>query len=107
MDWLSEKIDNALQWILELVNNIIETLWDWITDLFLFLMESLLSAIVAIVALIPSPDFLDSGLQQTVNGFPQLLLYIMANTGITAALGILGAGLAFRLIRKVATLFQW
>lgn len=107
MDWLSEKIDNALQWIKQLVINILETLWDLLTDFILFILDALLSAIVAIIALIPMPDFMTDGLQTSVNSFPQLLLYIMSNTGITSALGILAAGFGFRMIRKAATLFQW
>lgn len=107
MDWLSDKLDNILLWILELVKNIFETLWDWVTDLLLTLLDLFLSAIVFLFSAIPAPDFITSGLSSTVGNFPALLLYIMQHSGVTAALGIMSTGLLFRLIRKAVTLFQW
>lgn len=71
-------------------------------DVAAWVFDQLLSVVLLIVGSIPAPDVAPidwSGLGP--------VLYFAGQLQIDVALGILGAGLAFRLARKFLTLFQW
>lgn len=94
-------------WLLSLVKEFIGALWDFLTDLFVSLIDLLVSALVALVSAIPVPEFLSQGLQGVYGQLDPAISYLLAASGIPAALAIVGAGYTFRLLRKFATLFQW
>lgn len=96
-------VDSIIAWMKGLFKDLVE----FITDLPLMILDGILSALAAIIGAIPMPDFMTGGLQTVVDSLPSSVLWLMANAGIGAALGIIAAGVGFRLLRKVVTLFQW
>lgn len=96
-------VDSIIAWMKGLFTDLVE----FITDLPLIILDGLLSALAAVIEVIPMPDFMTGGLQTVVDSLPSSVLWLMANAGLGAALGIIAAGVAFRMLRKVATLFQW
>lgn len=96
-------IDSIIAWLKGLFNDLVE----FITELPLLILDGILSALASIIEAIPMPDFMTGGLQEVVDVLPSSVLWLMANAGIGAALGIIAAGVGFRLLRKVVTLFQW
>jgi len=89
----------------------LQALWDgfvaYLSDLPILILDAFLSAIVAILALIPSPDFLTNGLQSLLGAIGPDVGYFLSASGFDAALAILGAGFLFRMTRKLLTLGQW
>ncbi len=101
--WLSQFIHNVVQAII----NFFIWLIDFVKDIFLWLVDGLLAAIVALIKLIPLPDFISNGLQTVTDSLPPTLLYFLSHSGLTIGFGIIASGYIFRLLRKFATLFQW
>ena len=94
-------------WLLDLVKAAFTALWSFVVDAFIGLVELLVGAIVGLISLIPVPAFLSGGLQSLFGQLDPGIVYLLSASGLPAALAILGTGYAFRLVRKVVTLFQW
>lgn len=95
------------QWLVDLVKRILSAAWDLVTDLFINAFDLVVSAFAALVAAIPVPDWLSGGLGSAWSGMDGGVIWIATQCGVPMALGIVGAGYAFRFLRKVVTLFQW
>lgn len=95
-------------WLVQLVKSIFDDLWTFLVDIVLSLLDLILTAIAALIAAIPAPDFLGQSslgvLFASMNG---TILYFADRLGIFQGLAIVGAGYLFRLSRKFVTLFQW
>lgn len=107
MDWLTEKIDNALKWFGDAIKAVFDAITTWLKDFFIWILDALLSGIASVFELIAVPDFLAQGLAPLFSSLPAPLVYLMAQTGFFEALAIVGGGVAFNLIRKAVTLGQW
>ncbi|MBS1188812.1 MAG: hypothetical protein H6R10_604 [Rhodocyclaceae bacterium] len=96
-------------WFAQLFHDAFTAAVDWLHDGALWVFDGLLSAVAAAVAAIPVPSFLSSGVvvANYFTGFPPFALYLLSQLNVSACFAVLGAGLAFRLGRKVLTLFQW
>lgn len=94
-------------WLFGLVKAAFAALWSFVVDAFIGLVELLVMAVVGLISLIPVPQFLADGLQSIYGQLDGAILYFLSATGLPLALGIIGTGYAFRLVRKVVTLFQW
>lgn len=107
MQWLSDKIDGVLGWLSSAFTTLFTALASLIKDLFFWLLDGLLSAVVGLFELIPVPSFMSGGLSGLFSALPAPLLYLLSATGVFQALLIIGAGVAFNLTRKLLTLGQW
>lgn len=94
-------------WLLSLVAKIFTALWSFIVDAFVNAVELLVNAIVGLLSLIPVPEFMQLGLQTIFVQLDSGVAYMVSASGLPIGLGLIGTGYAFRLVRKVATLFQW
>lgn len=95
-------------WLFGLVKQAFTAAWQFVQDAFIAFFGLVVDAFVAVVSAIPVPSFMQSGGLASV--FGQLdpgIIYVVSACGFPAALGIIGAGYAFRLTRKFVTLFQW
>lgn len=95
------------RFISNLVLQIFKDAWEILNDLFVYLFKSLLALFSFIITSIPVPDFISGGLQGIVNAIDPSILYFLNLSGVPIALSIIGAGYAFMLIRKIATLGIW
>ena len=107
MDWLSQKIDNALSWLGNAIASVFAAITGWLKDFVVWVFDGLLSAIASILELIPVPSFMVGGLDGLFSGLPAPLVYLLVETGMVAGLGVVGAGVLFYLTRKLVTLGQW
>ena len=103
MEWIS----TFTAWLLSLVKSVFTSLWDFVTDVFISLIDLILTAFVSLISAIPVPDFIQGGLQSSIDGLDGTVLYILAQVRLPEALALIGVGYAFRLVRKFVTLFQW
>ncbi|MFM9928355.1 hypothetical protein VLK31_35675 [Variovorax sp. H27-G14] len=94
-------------WLLKLIAKLFTAVWDFVTDLFISILGTVLDAFTALIALIPIPGWLSGGLASTFGAMDPGIIYVVSQCGIPAALLIVGGGYAFRMLRKFFTLFQW
>lgn len=94
-------------WLFDLAKAWFVAAWDFITDILISFLGLLVDAFVGIAAAIPVPSFMSGGLGSVWGGLDGHIVYFLTQAGVPAALGIIGAGYAFRLTRKFLTLFQW
>ncbi|MBD9368373.1 phage coat protein [Xanthomonas sp. XNM01] len=104
MGWLND----FTAWLLKQLKDLWENGVEFFEDLLLQGFENWLAMVYLQWSLIPAPDFL--------NGFTLCTLLTQAgptvgwalNTfRVGEALGFIAAGYSFRMLRKLATLFQW
>lgn len=107
MDWLSSKIDAALSWLGDLFASLVTALFQMLSDLAVAVLELFLNGVLAVVGALPVPTFLTGGLQNFMNGIDPAVLYFLSQSGFTTAMGLVGAGFTFRMLRKLFTLGQW
>ncbi|MFM1688257.1 hypothetical protein ACJ7VZ_07000 [Aeromonas salmonicida] len=102
-NWLREIIESFVMWIVELFKSVFQ----WFQDTLLNVFESILAALRHVISLIPMPDILQYSLQDLISFVPPELMYFLNVSGISEAFMFISMGVAFRMVRKVATLFQW
>ncbi len=103
INWFKQAYDNLITWIDVITTDIVEM----VKDVFLLVLDGILSAMGTLIASIPVPDFISNGLNPLFSGLDPAVLYFMSQSGFVPAVGLLGAGFGFRMLRKVFTLFQW
>ncbi|MBQ0725492.1 MAG: DUF2523 domain-containing protein [Cycloclasticus sp.] len=102
-DWFKDAYNDLIQWFKDIFNAVV----DFFTELPIKILDGLLSAISSAINSIPVPDFLQNGLSTLINGIDPSVLYFLDQSNFPECLAILGAGLSFRLSRKLFTLGQW
>ncbi|MBB5190717.1 hypothetical protein HNQ50_001439 [Silvimonas terrae] len=105
--WLTKYFDSVVAWFLGLVKAAFGAVWDMVTDLFVALIEMFFNALLTLLNLITVPDFMSGGIDALTSSMPGWMLFFMSATGFGPALALIGAGVGFRLLRKLATLGQW
>ena len=95
------------QTLRRVLQDFLKALWTFIKDVFIEVFDLLISAFVSLISAIPVPGFISGGLDNTFSALDSGVLYLVSQAGVPQALAIIGAGYAFRLARKFATLFQW
>lgn len=100
-------LNDFTTWLLELVKKVFLAVWDFLSDLFVSILSTVLDAFVALIVSIPLPGWLTGGLAETFGAMDSGVIYIVTACGLPAALSIVGGGYAFRMLRKIFTLFQW
>ena len=70
-------------------------------------LDLILQAVAGIIAAIPVPSFISSGLGPLLGSIPSDVWFFAGHFRLTECFAVLGLGATFRLTRKVATLFQW
>ena len=104
MDWLA----SVTTWLISLVKAIWSDFVDFLNEFWIDIAETILDAIAATIAAIPSPAFLDSySLSALFGDLPSSLLYFVGHLRLPEAFALIGMGFTFRMIRKLITLFQW
>lgn len=94
-------------WLLQLVKDIITGAWDFIQDVFIELFDLFLKALLALISALPVPAFMTSGIQSTLSSISSDVWFFASHLNISQCFAALAAAVAFRLARKVVTLFQW
>lgn len=108
MSGIVNAISAFAQWLLSLVVKAFGAVWDLFTDLLINVADLFLSAVAVLIGAIPAPDFLvNHGLQSAFSGMTNDVLFFMGVFNVGPGIALLGSGFAFRMLRKVVTLFQW
>ena len=107
MAWLFAWLQNFVSWIYSTILGVLAWLFGLISDVLLILFDAVLQGVAALIVAIPVPDFLAHGLSGLFGGLPGSVLFFLGVFQVPAGLAMIGAAVGFRLLRKVATLFQW
>lgn len=101
-------LDKITDWIAGAVHTVFKALVDLLRDVIVWLFEAVLSLFAAMISAIKPPSFLSNYSMGSILGRSgSIAEFFMAQLQIPAALGLIAAGYAFRLLRKFLTLFQW
>lgn len=100
-------LHDITQWFGDLFKGAFVAIFLLLQDIAVSVFTAFLDAMGTLLAAIPVPDFMSGGLSAFWVNLPGGILYILTATGAPQALAIIGAGFAFRLTRKLFTLFQW
>jgi hypothetical protein len=103
IEWIEELISSILAWLLSLVMWVLNFLKDMVLSVF----ELVLDGVVLVFNSITPPEFLSNGLGVLFGALHPDILYFLSMSGLDVALSIYGAGVSFRLLRKLFTLGQW
>lgn len=102
--WLSRLTG----WFSYALNQLFAALVGFLRDLVLYTLSVVLSVVLLAIASIPVPDWIASNSMGSLLGQTGSIVgFFMGQLHIPAALGLIGAGYTFRLVRKFVTLFQW
>ncbi len=95
-------------WLLQLVKDYFKAVWGFLLDVVIELASLIFQALVTIISAIPVPSFLSNNqLSTAFASIPPEVWFFASHFKFAECLGILAAAVAFRLLRKLATLGQW
>lgn len=92
---------------LEFWEGLFDDFMEYMNDLPIQILKSVLESVLAIVQSITPPEFLEHSLGDSLGPAMGNIGYFLAQVGMPEAMGILAAGLGFRMLRKVLTLGFW
>lgn len=105
MDGWLEKISKFFK---DLFAEAFEGLFDLLKDILLWLVENVLTGVGDLLELIPDPCCVPvNWVGDLIAKMPPFAIYVVSQIDFKSALTIIGCGVAFRLLRKLVTLFQW
>lgn len=104
MEWLSGFTD----WFVVLFQGLWNDSIEFLNDFWIGIVEQILFLISSVIISIPAPSFMSLySLSLLFSSVPYEVLYFVSLLRFSEAFAIIGAGVGFRLGRKVLTLFQW
>uniref|UniRef100_UPI000D3B87A1 hypothetical protein n=1 Tax=unclassified Variovorax TaxID=663243 RepID=UPI000D3B87A1 len=95
------------EWLLKLIAKLFLAVWDFLSDVFISILDQVVSAFVTLIGSIPMPGWLTAGLGGVFGSMDGGIIWLLSQCGVPAALAVIGGGYAFRMLRKIFTLFQW
>jgi len=107
MDWLLGWLTAALSWFWGLVKDAIGALVDLLQDGVVWVLDGLLGAVADAIGALPVPEFLGGGLGTLFGSIPPEVAWFVGQLGLVQAVGVIGSGVGFRMLRKLVTLGQW
>lgn len=104
MEWLSGLTD----WFVVLFQGLWNDGVEFLNDFWIGVVQQILSIIANMIVSIPVPSFISNySLGQLILSIPPDVLYFVSYLRLSESFALIGAGVSFRLARKVLTLFQW
>lgn len=94
-------------WLLQLIAKLFAAVWDFLSDVFIYVLEQVVNAFVTLITTIPMPGWLTAGLGGVFGQMDGGIIWLVSQCGVPQALAVIGGGYAFRMLRKIFTLFQW
>lgn len=103
-EWLTKITD----WFLALVKAVFSSLASIVGDFVVWVFQAVLGVVGDLLASLPVPSFMSSGTFGSIlSGLPSFALYVVGQMHFAEAFAMIGAGVAFNLLRKLFTLGQW
>ncbi len=101
-------LDRLTGWFRDALLALFQAFKNLLTDLILKTIQTVFEGMDAIIASIPAPDFLyNYSMCGLLSGAGPTIGWVYQQLHISECMSILAAGILFRMVRKVFTLFQW
>lgn len=94
-------------WLLDLVKKLLGYIIDIAKDVFIAIVKLVLDLFGELIAAIPAPDFATGGFSTVLQAIDPAVWYFAGRLNLSACFGVLASAFAFRMARKIVTLFQW
>lgn len=108
MEWLLGWLNAAIQWVFGIIKAGLLALLDLLRDGVVWVFDQVLGAVASVISAIPVPAFMQSGgLGGLFGAIPPEVAWFVGQLGLPQAAAMIGAGVMFRLTRKLVTLGQW
>lgn len=104
MGWLTD----ITNWIRQQVERLWDAIQTFFSDLVVTTIEAVLDVFASAVEALPVPDFIGTySIGGIMSNISSDVMWVAGSMRIGEAMGLLGAGYAARLVRKLLTLGQW
>ena len=100
-------MSDLAKWLLQLLKDLLATVIDIAKDVFIAIVKMALDVLAAVLSAIPVPEFAKTGLSQIIGSIDPAVWYYASHLRLGQCFAVLGAAFAFRMARKLLTLFQW
>lgn len=108
MSAIVNAISAFAAWLLKALVAVFLAIWSLLQDVTIEMLDLFLNAMTTVLGTLPVPGFLTGvSLQSLFGQLGSDVLFFFGVFNIGPGIALLGAGFAFRLLRKVVTLFQW
>lgn len=104
LQWIADFLGSIVQWFFGLVKTVLLVLWDMLVDLFCYLVEMVLDAVVLLLSQIPAPA--NWSLQSLFDVLPPSVLSMLSAIGVTQSLGIVLVALGIRFLLQLIPLVR-
>ncbi len=94
------------RWLQDLVSRVFYAAFGFLGDVFIFLVDMVLHAVLVLFSLLSFP-FENISLQAALDMLPPGVWFFIGHFQLPACFAALGLAVSFRLARKVITFFQW
>lgn len=102
--WLTDFTN----WLRQAITDFFQSLIAYFGDFLLILVENQLTLFALVIESLPEPGFLQTYNLATILGpAGPTVAWAMSTFRVGEGLAVIGAGYAFRLLRKFLTIFQW
>lgn len=108
MSAIVNAISAFAAWLLKAFVAVFLAIWALLQDVVIELLDLFLNGVTIVLGALPTPSFLTGvSLQSLFGQLGSDVLFFVGIFNIGQGIALLGAAFAFRLARKVVTLFQW
>ena len=105
---MMDAIYALIAWLGELIKSVWTAFSDFLSEIWIDIADIVLQALAAVIVSIPVPSFLSSySIGQIIGYMPSEILYFVGLLHMSEGFALISGGVAFRMVRKLITLFQW
>ncbi len=105
---MMDAIYALISWLAELIKSVWQAFVDFLSDIWIDVADIVLQAIAGLIVSIPVPSFLSNySMGQIIGYMPYDVLYFVGLMQMGEGFAMISAAVAFRMVRKVITMFQW
>lgn len=105
---MMDAIYALISWLAELIKSVWQAFVDFLSDIWIDVADIVLQAIAGLIVSIPVPSFLSNySIGQIIGYMPSDVLYFVGLMHMGEGFALISGAVAFRMVRKVITVFQW
>lgn len=103
-----DAINALVKWLGDVLKSLWTDIVNFLSDFWIGIADTILQSIASTVRSIPVPSFVsDHSIGSIIALLPPDIIYFVALLHLSEPLSLIAAAVAFRMVRKAVTLFQW
>jgi hypothetical protein len=101
-------LEKFTSWFIDIVIRVLKSVGGVFYDIGVTILDAVLGALSSLISAVPAPSFLsEHSIGSLIGQLPSDVLFFVSQLRLAEAMGIIAAGFAFRMTRKIVTLGQW